>query len=199
MTGIHEADGAPALGEPGFQSAEDELGDETAPRAVDTPVDAAAGSALASLRARRRKSVAALHFDLEVPRYDPPVFVRYKPVSQEKVEQTFKRTEKRRGQDRTVVTNAIILAEACLGVFEVIDGQEVSVDPEDRDGEWPKFDQRLGELLTSIEDGERAPTKASDVVRKLYLTDGDIISTAQDLSVRSGYAQEQLERESEGN
>lgn len=183
----------------GFQDVEAELGGDGPRAAVDQPAEAADGSALASLRARRRKVVEKLYFDLEVPRYDPPVWVRYRPVSQEKVEDTFKRTEKRRGKERTVVTNAIILAEACIGVFEVIDGVEVSVDPDNRGGEWPKFDQSLGELLTSIEDGERPPTKASDVVRKLYLTDGDIISTAQDLSVRSGYAQEQLERESEGN
>lgn len=183
----------------GFQSVEDELGGPDEQRPADRPVEAAEGSVLSSLRARRRKSVENLHFDLEVPRYDPPVYVRFKPVSQQKVEDTYRRTEKRKGQDRTVVTNAIILAEACLGVFEVIDGREVSVDPDDRDGEWPKFDERLGKLLTSIEDGERPPSRASDVVRKLYLTDGDIISTSQDLSYRSGYAQEQLEKDPEGN
>lgn len=182
--------------EPGFQRAEDELspGTESVQRVV-----AAEGSALSSLRQRRKEVKSRLFFDLEVPRYDPPIYVRYKPVSQQKIEDTYKRTDKLRGENRTVTTNAIILAEACVGVFEIIDGERVSVDPEDRGGEWPKFEKRLGELLTDIEDGERPPTKGSEVVRKLFFTDGDIIATAQDLATKSGYAQEQLELEPEGN
>lgn len=177
----------------GFQDAADELADVEATQSVQ-PVPAADGSELSSLRSRRARVREQLHFDLEVPRYDPPVLVRYKPVPQEKIEQTFERTKKMRGKDRTAVTNAIILAGACIGVFEVIDGEEVSVDPDDRAGEWPTFGPRLAGIL-----GEPMAKKASDVVRALYLTDGDLISTAQELAALSGYAQDQIERDSSGN
>ena len=67
------------------------------------------------------------------------------------------------------------------------------IDPNDRDGEHPKFDRRLAGLL-GVPAG-----KASQVVRALYLTDGDIISTVNDLGIWSGFAREQMERDPEGN
>lgn len=153
---------------------------------------AAPGSALSSLRARRAKAREELHLDLAVPRLDPPVYVRFAPVDDGRVKAINKRFEKSKDKDRDVLINAAVLAEACRGLFEVIDNQEVSVDDSDREGEWPRFDDQLADLL-GIEAG-----KASDVVRALYLTDGDVIATATRVAEWSGYSMADLE-EREGN
>lgn len=159
------------------------------------PVPAAAGSPLSGLRARRDAARQTLHKDLAVPRYDPPVFVRFRPLTQAEVDAAQKTHEKSKDPERTVVVNAGLLAKACLGVFE-LDGQgrEVSVLPDDRDGDWPRFDERLAELVC---DGPE--TRASAIVRALYLTDGDLIATAGVLTEWSGYGTEGLEREQQGN
>ncbi|XBB66866.1 hypothetical protein ABFU82_22580 [Nocardioides sp. WV_118_6] len=158
------------------------------------PAPAAPGSTLASLRDRIKNAKADLHLDLEVPRLDPQVFVRFRPTTQARLNAAGKLAGKlTKNDDGDIIANAGILASACIGVFEVIDGEEVSVDPDDRDGTWPTFGPRLAELLGV------STKKASDVVRALYLTDGDIISTVTKLGVWSGYAQEQLERDPEGN
>lgn len=155
---------------------------------------AAPDSTLASLRDRVARVKKALHLDLEVPRLDPPVFVRYRPVEQTRLNAAGKlATKLNRSNDGDVIANASILSSACIGVFEVIDGEEVSIDPEDRHGEWPNFGPRLAELLGIN------TKKSSDVVRALFQTDGDIISTVSKLGVWSGYAQEELERDPEGN
>jgi hypothetical protein len=176
-------------------AAEDGFVDDFDTEETETPglAPAADGSTLASLRARREKAIEKLHLDLEVPRLDPQVFVRFKPVSQERLNAANKQAGKSSDKDAEVIANAGILAWACLGVFEVIDGEEVSIDVDDREGEWPKFDKRLAGLL-----GVRAG-KASEVVRGLYLTDGDIISTVGKLGVWSGYATDQLESDPAGN
>jgi hypothetical protein len=162
-------------------------------RSEPGPRPAASGSALASLRARREQAKDDLHLDLAVPRLDPPVYVRFAPVEQALIDRANKRHEKSKAQDKNVVINAVILADACQGVFEVIDGEEVSVDDRDRDGEWPRFDEQLADLL-----GVDA-TKAADVVRALYLTDGDVIATATKLADWSGYSLADLEERAEGN
>jgi hypothetical protein len=155
---------------------------------------AAAGSPLAGLRARREKAQQELFLDLQVPRLDPPVFVRFAPAVQSQIDRANKRHEKSKDADKNVIVNAVILAEACRGVFEVIDGEPVSVDDADRDGDWPRFDGQLADLLGL--DGESV--QAVDVVRGLYLTDGDIIATAAKLAEWSGYSLEDLE-ERQGN
>lgn len=170
-----------------------ELEDE-GPTHTGGQTPAAPGSTLASLRDRVARVKETLYLDLEVPRLEPPVFVRYRPTTQGRLNAAGKLASKlSKGDDGDVVANAGILASACIGVFEVIDGEEVSIDPEDRAGDWPTFGPHLAELLGIN------TRKASDVVRALYLTDGDIISTVTKLGVWSGYAQEQLERDPEGN
>lgn len=156
------------------------------------PRPAAPGSVLASLRDRREKARQELHLDLAVPRLDPPVYVRFAPVEQSQINRINKRHEKSKDKDRDVIINAVILAEACRGVFEVIDDEPVSVDPDARDGDWPRFDELLADMLGLDTD------KASDVVRGLYLTDGDVIATATRLAEWSGYSIAELE-EREGN
>lgn len=156
------------------------------------PRPAAAASPLAGLRERRAKVRQALHLDLAVPRYDPPVYVRFKPVSDARVSSINKTLEKSKDPEKVVLANARVLAEACVGVFEVDgDGDPVSIDPEDREGDWPRFDERLGQLL-----GIADAAAATVVIRELYATDGDIISTATRLAEWSGYSLAELEERS---
>lgn len=170
----------------------DGFDDELEPETVEEQ-PAAEGSVLATLRERREAAKQKLTKDLAVPRLDPPVYVRFKPLATRRLNAANKQAAASSDKDAEVIANAGILAEACVGVFQVIDGAEVSIDDSNLDGEWPRFDKRLAALL-----GVKAG-KASEVVRALYLTDGDIISTVNDLGVWSGFAREQLERDSEGN
>lgn len=166
-------------------------------RADERP--AASTSPLANLRRRREEAIEKLYVDLPVPRYgdDLALHVRYAPVPQHKVEAVNKIAAKSKDREKNIIANASILADACLGVFAeiTIDGEthEISVDDEHPDEDWPKFDERLGHLL-----GLDGPARATDVVRRLYLTDGDIIATAAKLADWSGYTLENVE-EREGN
>lgn len=155
---------------------------------------AAAGSALSSLRARREAAVKKLHLDLAVPRLDPPVYVRFRPIGQAEINGINARHAKSKAKDVDVVINAVSLATACLGVFDEVEGQLRSIDPSGDADDAPTFDERLAALL-ELPEG----STAVDVVRGLYLTDGDIIATGARLAQWSGYAWQDIERESEGN
>lgn len=168
---------------------------------------AAPTSALTNLRQRREKAVKRLWVDLKVPRLDddggPPVYVRYKPAPEHRVEAINKQNEKSKDREKNVIANASVLADCCLGVFAVIghepddDGVDqpirVSIDDEDPHGEWPRFDEHLAQIL-----GVPDAVRADQVVRGLYLTDGDILSTATKLAQWSGYSLNDVE-ELEGN
>jgi len=165
----------------------------------DEPGDfpAAAGSQLESMRDRRRRRRAAMHFDRKVPGFDPPVFVRYKPADLGRLAAAIKTAEKSKNQDAIAIAHASVLISACIGVFEVDEhGDEVSIDPRDRHGEWPRFDQRLGELLA--DEGETL-TRASDVVRALFDNDMALGEASDALIDWSRSMNEDLERESTGN
>lgn len=166
-----------------------------------TASDAPRGSALASLRDRRKEAASKLFIDLEVPRLEPAVFVRFGPIPLGKVEELQEKVRKSSDKKhRAINANAALLVEAVqgeaadaatLGVFEVVDGKKVGIDGSPTD--WPKFDERLAELL------ECSAARASDVVRGLYLTEGDIVSTVGRLLEWNGFAAETLEADVEGN
>ncbi len=174
--------------------------DETPESLGERP--AAPTSALTGLRARRQQVVAALYVDYAVPRYDPPIFVRFRPISDARMTAINKQADKSKDPEKQVVANAVALAECCVGVFEQVteDGEtrQVSVDhdnPSTDPEDWPRFDQRLAELLGLDTSG---PLKAADVVRGLYATDGDVLATAGKVAEWSGYSLQGVE-EREGN
>lgn len=143
---------------------------------------AAAGSALARLRDRRKAASERLHLDLAVPRYDPPIYVRFRPVTQPELESIERRFKGSKDPDKNVHRHAALLAETCVGIFERNDqGAEQGLDP-DSPGVWPRFDDALAGLLEADVD------TAVDTVRALYLTDGDVIATAGRVTEWSGYA-----------
>lgn len=162
---------------------------------ADSGKPAAPSSQLSRLRDRRQKVVDALQIDYAVPRYDPPIWVRFRPVGDGEASRINKSIEKSKDDEVNVIANAKILANACLGVFEIIDGKEVSLDPENPD-ELTKFDERLAREL-----GLPESARGVDVVRALYATDGDVIATAQRLSEFSGYSLANVEEreDREGN
>jgi hypothetical protein len=135
----------------------------------DGLVAAAPGSALEAFRARRKRR---RYVDLRVPDTEPAIWVRYGPLPQHRIDAHVLRYARSKDKDRTVKRESALLAEACIGVFEVVDGREVSIDPDDRDGEWPTFGERLAELL-----GIPA-TSAGEVVRDLYGEDAAVMATS---------------------
>lgn len=170
--------------------------DATTDAAAPDAVPAAPDSPLAGLRERRKKIADELFVDYAIPRYAPPVYVRFRPIEDAQAQKINKESGKSKDNDINVVANASALAHACIGVFEVIDGQAVSIDPDDRStdpADWPTFDARLGQLL-----GLPEATGAVSVVRALYFTDGDILATSGRLAEWSGYSIQAVE-EREGN
>ncbi len=150
---------------------------------------AATGSALAGLRDRRDAARKKLHLDLAVPRLDPPVYVRFAPVPQERITRVARQHKDSKARDVEVVVNAVHLASACIGVFGEVDGK-----PEGDPDSWPRFDAQLAEIL-----GLPADTRPVDIVRDLYLTDGDVLAIGSRLLEWSGYVWQDTERDAAGN
>lgn len=166
----------------------DQFDGDLAPNEGERP--AAPTSGLAGLRAQREKIKQDLHLDLRVPRYETLVYVRYSPVSAALAKRLSERAKKSNDADAAVNANAALLAESCLGVFEKDAHGEPIGDPE----EWPKFDEHLAAYL-----GSPDVRRAADVVRLLFLTDGDVIATATRVTEWSGFAGGQVAEEYEGN
>lgn len=151
-------------------------------------IPAAPTSGLAALRQQRQKIQQALHLDLRVPRYEEPVFVRYSAPTRAQLTKVQDRVSKSR--DGELLGEALLLAECCVGVFQ----KDANGEPIGTPEEWPKFDKDLAAYL-----GEPDLSRAADIVRALFFTDGDIISTAATINRWAGYAAEQAVEEFEGN
>lgn len=146
-------------------------------------------SPLAGLKARKAAIIERLHWDLKVPRWDddggPAIYVRYGPIDVTRMTKILDAANKSKAPDKMLVANANILANACLGVFAREDGSEEELSLRDGDPHGPltRFDEDLAETLDV-----GTPFRATAVVRALYLTDGDLIAAAIQLSELSGAA-----------
>lgn len=175
-------------------------GNHAAPDSPAAPVSqvaAANGSPLAALRDRRKKMAELLHKDFRVPRWGddggPMIYVRYAPAAPSEYADRFEKLQKQQNKpkDWVVSANAQILVGACIGVYacegpEPVDGEpdnrpKLSLRDGDPHGAWTKFDPELADSL-----GLAPNCGAIAVVRGLYLTEGDIISTAAKLQRWSG-------------
>jgi len=165
----------------------DDLDIDQRPVSASTP--APIGSALASLRAEREKAAEKLYLDLPVPRYDN-LHIRVQPIEQADVKRIGERFKKSRDQEAPVKQAATIVATACIGIFSRGENGEPLGDP----SEWPTFD---AEVAAAIDRPDL--TRAVDIVRAVYLTDGDIIATQVRIGEWSGYSTEQLDSEYSGN
>lgn len=158
---------------------------------------AAPGSPLFNLRATREAGRAKLFTDLPVPRWaenGTRLCVRYGPLSQGRMEALAKGAERSKDPEKAVRLNARVLAEAAQGVFVIV-GEDpenpgelirVGADQSSPDAtdpvNWPRFDDHLAASL-----GLQAGLPAADLVRELFFTDGDLVSTANRLVAWSGY------------
>ena len=140
------------------------------------PVDAPKSSALANLADKRKKMRDGLHLDLKVPRWeDPEIFVRFNPIDATQTEAAIDKRRESNIPEWLVLANADILALACEGVYATLDGDHTtkySLRLGDNDGKWTRFDPDLAAAL-----GVTLPG-ATEVVRALYPTDGDLLNTA---------------------
>lgn len=147
-------------------------------------------SVLGSLKERRQEVLDKQVLRLPVPRWDDPVIVVvYKPVDHSLIRQAQAKVEKA-GRDKQaeveIEGNADILIRGCVAVIAVVDSAEYSLRPGDENGAPTKFDQDLAENLGVSGLGGKAPT-ARQVVRSLFITDGDILSAASEVIRFSGY------------
>jgi hypothetical protein len=155
-------------------------------------------SVLDNLATRRQQIREDLTEDIPVPRWtDPEIVVKFAPIDHDDLNKARTVVTKAQRGARSVAeihANCDILIKACKGVVAVIDGEEYSLRVGDRNGEPTLFDPDLAAALGL--DGENAT--ARQTVRALYLTDGDIIATADRLVRWSGYRLQQVDRELEG-
>ncbi len=154
-------------------------------------------SILASLKERRQQVLEEQVLTLPVPRWsNPELVVRYKPVEHHFIraaQDRLAKAPKDKRYELEVDGNADILIRGCLAVVAVIDGVEYSLHPDDPNGEPTVFDADLASSL-GLED--RAT--ARQVVRALFLTQGDILSAAQSLVQWSGYKETEADATLQG-
>lgn len=153
-------------------------------------IAAAPSSPLAGLRAQRDAIKAKLFLDLRVPRYEIPVYVRFRPPEQSELNMISKLADKSKNPAAILDANAQVLANCCLGVFELDADGNPNGDPD----EWPDFGPELADYL-----GKPELKRGADVAKTLYLTDGDLISTALRLAEWAGFATDRAAEEYEGN
>lgn len=167
---------------------------------------AAPASPLADLRSRKTKILESLFNDLKVPRWDddggPAVYVRYKPASATKIASAMDRRSKQKkilGDDWIIAAQADVLIDSCVGVYAVDGDEKYSFRPDDPFGSWTRFDPDLAASL-GLSAGEGGkPVEAVDVVRALYLTDGDLTLAYNSLCQWSGTTSEEAEEAHQGN
>lgn len=155
-------------------------------------------SILDNIAGRRQEIRESLTEDIPVPRWeDPEIIVKFAPIEHDDLNKARSVVQKAQRGARSLAeinANADILIKACRAVVARIEGQEYSLRQGDRDGDPTRFDKDLAKAL-----GLDADTAtARQVVRSLYLTDGDIIATADRLVRWSGYRLQQVDQELEG-
>lgn len=169
-----------------LDSFDDEYDDEAT---EDTP--AASSSLLAGLRGRREQALQHLHFDYPVPKMEP-LHVRYRPCTADEVEAAHKLAKKNKHRgDGDLIGQASVLVKCCLGIFDTSPAGDPVQDPDD----WLTFGPELADALGMDVHNPRA----IDVVRKLYVREGDITSAFSQLVVDSGWKLEELEETLTGN
>lgn len=182
-----------------------------------TPEEEDRLSLLGDLAARRQQIVADLYLDLPVPRWeDPEVYVRLRPLDIgeiDEVQRAYRKSEraaKRRADPNAVLnSNTDLVIRACEGVFAVLDSSALSraiaehgadspeadshrysLNPENPRGEWTKFDPALATNL-----GLTGKATARQVVLKLFLAEGDIMTAANKLTRWSGIETQQADED----
>lgn len=154
-------------------------------------------SILSQLGERREQIRMRETLDLPIPRWsDPEIIVRYRPIEHAQIrraQQAVEKAPKRDQFEAEVNGNIDLLIRGCDSVVARIDGQDYSLKPGEPKGEFTKFDKDLAENLGLAEDAT-----ARQVVRKIFFTDGDIMSHAAGLVQWSGYRETEADSELAG-
>jgi hypothetical protein len=156
-------------------------------------------SVLGNLKARREQIFQGEVLDLPVPRWrDPQIHVQYKPVEHSTIRAGQTRMEKapkNRRYQVEVEANCDLLIKGCVAVYARLEGDSsrYSLRPDDWEGDPTTFDPDLAENL-----GLPESATARDVVRELFMTEGDILSHAQQLIEFSGYRETEADESVEG-
>lgn len=153
-------------------------------------------SRLGDLKERRQAILESAVLDRKVPRWnDPEVWVRYKPIDHSVIRAGFARIDSappaKKGEVE-VNANADLLIRACVGVYaklpDVDPEAEFSLRPDDPEGEPTRFDPDLATCL-----GLPDKATAREVVKKLFITEGDIIAHAKAVAEFSGYTEDETD------
>lgn len=150
-------------------------------------IDTGGLSILGSLKERRLEVFNAQELRLPVPRWDnPEIVVKYKPVDHKLIRKTQDKVEGIKDKDKKfqaeIDGNADLLIRGCVAVVAIVDGKEYSLRPDDPHGEPTVFDMDLAQNLGL---GDRVT--AREVVKALFIAEGDIMSASQALVQFSGY------------
>ena len=89
--------------------------------------------------------------------------------------------------------HADILIAGCERVFAKISNREYSLNPDDHEGPFTTFDSDLGRNLGLPEEA-----RARDVVKALFLTEGDLIAQAIKVARWSGFQEDNAQEVFEG-
>lgn len=158
----------------------------------------APASVVLNLKARRQAIVDSEFLTLPVPRWtDPEIFVRYHPLDHPTIRRIQGQVDRVPAKDKAaaeVASHMDILIRACEAVYARLGDEKFSLRPDDPRGSLTKFDPDLADNLGLPEDDRSARA----TVRALFLTDGDIISTANQVIKFSGYRAEVADTEVEG-
>lgn len=141
-------------------------------------------SMLGQLKDRREEVLAEQVHHLPVPRWtNPQIVVKYRPVEHGYIRKAQERVQNATPAKRSEVeveANADILIRGCLAVVAVVDGAEYSLRLDDPTGEPTRFDAELAANLG-------CKPSAREVVKALFIAEGDIISAAGSVALFSGY------------
>ena len=148
---------------------------------------------------------------LSVPDLDG-VAVLYRAINDETRQRIAKQSKRRQGGKPGVgdpVADASVLVDACVGIFERVEGRWVSVDPDAREGAWLDVGDDgsikvqgdpvtfASEVVQEMLGTKDRPT--AETVRELYVTDGDMMAAAAAVMEHSGYSSEMIEEDIRGN
>jgi hypothetical protein len=153
-----------------------------APVTPEKEAEAPLSTPLRSIRERRENLVDGLYLDHQIPRWhDPELFVRLNPVVTKRLNARVKAREVQGKKDDKIdwqlLANCDLLVDCCAGIYAVWpDNPDVKASLDGKD-EWSLFDQRTAVAL-GVENEAQWPEQ---LVRKVFFTDGDIITAANAL------------------
>lgn len=157
-----------------------------------------------SLKAQREEILSTLYIDLRVPRWPNEIWVRYAPLKSAKVDESIKRraANEFEANEASLLVHADILISACIGIYQTLDGDftkkyALRLDENGEPEEFPteqftRFDKNTAAFI-GLNDFQS--NTATNIVRALYLTDGDLIDASNVVSNWSSKANERAEED----